>query len=1278
MKYTLQIAFSKPVGDILLRVCEYANKFGTDKANRINPLLFDFSGNIIEITHPQKDCPIEDAAILALEMYMGICLNWRSEWSEQLMDERDVNDFFERMFSEHIIEEDGVDADFHLLFYVPLYEEGVYKHVKYILENLPKGHKFVANIIGITYDVAWACGMLGKKDDREKCSSNMLQNVAKLADLTKLQNGRFSTIMKHVFLFQNYNLNGWSENFTQKKLIDVCANLSLALVEHYDTICRGSWDDYAWSKNEIKQSRPIYAINIQSRVIDTYLAFDRIIRDLFQGVANDNILDKDKVDKEKVKDAYKKILSEEVSLVGNFKKRFSNGLLNQADYETYFDQEVKEKIKSVITSHIESANLNVSEQQYLYSLFNSIDEHTDFESENFDDSIWQLEEMMLEQLDSDSNMLDVFRQLKRCSKDLSNTNDKIEELEGVVADLHQKLIENYPANVELTEDGFRIGNDVFKPYNCQDVPLEEDYEIPVGQVLPPSVDLRKNFSEIRNQGAQGACSAFSSVSVIEYFLSKIYNKQTDLSEAFVYYNARAIRGNAEKDEGATFADVIEAIRDHGVCVEEMCPYNPNVYDHKPTDEAYSDAESRKITEAKNIQLHVDDVKSALAQGYPVIISARAFDTYLLNANGVLNTPTDKELEDTEKNHAMVVCGYIDREGFFIVRNSWGKEFGDKGYCYLPYEYFRTPNTINQAYVVTGLNIAGFKAGDLPTIDTLLEGKDVNAQYSIYQNMILEARHELDANRDHLNDVRQEYLNLFNQIADYSNLELSLEGLKEKSEKERAILEDKLKEIAIAIEEKKQQKKGFFNRFKKSDTSDNFDEEKKQIEKEIDELGHYADNRKRQFRIRLVILNGLKRINLECVEESVRRQELSVYYEQQNKRIDEQNDADAKEYEYLKRLLPVEQIAEQVKTSDLVNLVSNLGCTISRIINGEMGLTESLEHLQQDIVRRICDKLDIRIADHLDDSVYDEFYNKLSHSAVMAQIEGSVPVGYGDETKYFFCNVEALPQRVVKECDGVMLLPIQDKLRMCFLHMEKYDIENFTIFFEEIERVKHLVTGAQTSVKGDQKVATYARFAAHVYGSRPNSILPKGCVVLDSIDDPKSGLKSALYSLGNNEAVCAFAGTRNGKDMFENIKQVVGVSSQYDKALEYAKELQKKYPTLEIVYVGHSQGGGEAAYCALNQGGKAYTFNPAGLSRITTWKGKSQFSRYKDIHAYIFWNDLLNNLQNVTPILQGVTLLPVDLTADGCIHYISDYKPKKESLAYYHGMQGILDYFGVVD
>lgn len=1265
MKYTLQIAFSKPVGNILLRVCEYAKKFGMDKAKHINPLRFDFSGDVIEVTHPEKDCPIEDFAIHAIEIFTGIPLDWRNRWSEKLEDGKDIEEFFERQFSENILEENGVDPELHIVFYVPLFEECIYKHVKYIIDNLPPGHKFIANVIGITYDVAWACDMLDKEADRETCSYNMLQNIIKIAGLTKLQAGKYKTILKHIFLFQNYNLSGWSQKFTDKKLVEVCANLSLAMVEHYDTICRGSWEDYALSEEEIRQSRPIIAINIQSRVIDTYLGIDRIIRELFNGTADDNIVDKEEVDKKKVKDTYKKILTEEVQLTERYKDRFTNGLLNQSDYESLFDEVVAEKFKNIIIANIESANLNVSEQQYLYSLFTSIDEHTDFESDDFNDINWQSEEMMLEQLDENTNLFETFKKLKLCSNDLTETKNKIEELESIVANLQQKLISDYPANGELTKEGIKIGNEVFKPYNRQDVPLDEDYSAPIGQVLPHSVDLRLNFSDIKSQGRQGACSAFCSVSVIEYFLSKIYNKTTDLSEAFVYYNARLVKGETNKDAGASFIDIIQAIKDHGVCLEELCPYNQEVYDEKPSDSAYSEAENRKITEAKNISSSVDDIRSALAQGYPVIISARAFNSYLLNANGVLRTPTEEELKDTENNHAMVICGYIDREGYFIVRNSWGKKFGDNGYCYMPYEYFRTPRAINQAYVVTGLNIKGFKAGHLPTIDTLLDGKDVNAQYSIYQNMILETTHELEANRNHLNDLHQEYLNLFDKIADYSNNESMLDDL---NEQQRIVLEEELKDIVL---KKQQKKKGFINIF-----PDHYDKDNKRIKDELEDLNRNTDNEKRKYRIRLAVLNGLKSINKNCVEESIRRQNLSDYYERQKQLIAVQNDADSKDYEYLRRILPVEQVLEHLKASGLASVVSGLGSSMSRIINGEVGLTDTLGDLQKEIIGRISEKLDIHIADHLNDAVYDEFYKMLCHSTVMAQIEGSVPVGYGDETKYFFCNVEDMPKRIAKECDGVMLLPIKDNLRMSFLHMEKYDIDDLTIFHKVNEKLDSIKAEAKISVKNDLQITNYAKLAAHVYGDRLNSILPIGCTILDTLDDPNTGLKAALYDLGNNEAVCAFAGTRNLTDWVENIKQVFGFSAQYDKALEYAKYLQKKYPVLDISFVGHSQGGGEAAYCAINQGARAFTFNPAGLSQITTWKGKSEFTRYNDINAYIFWNDLLNALQDLTPLVKEWTSLPVNLIADGCIHYINDYEPKEISLAYYHGMQGVLDYFGI--
>ena len=814
----------------------------------------------------------------------------------------------------------------------------------------------------------------------------------------------------------------------------------MALVEHYDTLCRYSWLE-----------RPIYAINVQSRIIDVYLAVNHIFRDLFNEIAGHNVVNADEVDKIKVKEAFTEILKKEVELIGRYKEMFSNGLVCQSEYDDFFNSEVNEKLKEIIQKNIESFQLNVSEQQYLYSLFVNIGENTDFEDEELSDTIWQLEEMMLQQLEGDQNLLEAYDELKKCSKELSRTNLKINELESVVDDLQSKLIEDYPNNVEETAEGYRVGNEVFKPYNLQDQPLDVTYEAPKDQIIPSSVDLRGDFPEIQSQGAQGACTAFSLVSVIEYLLFKTLKKKTNLSEAFAYYNARVLRNETNIDGGATFVDIIQSIRDNGVCLEELCPYNPSVYSERPSDAAYSEAESRKITEAKNVCINVNDVKSALAQGFPVVISARAFDSYLSNRNGVLRIPTDKELEDTQNNHAMVICGYIDKEGFFIVRNSWGKHFGDKGYCYLPYEYFRTPKAINQAYVVTGININGLEAGDLPSIETLLDDKDVNAQHSIYQNMLFEANRELQSKRAYLNKLRQEYLNLFNKIADYSNVELTLKDLVEQNEQERAELEEKLREIAISVEQEKQRKTNLFDWFLRKNPNQKYHDEKKKIEDKLELLDHYGDHEKRKFRVRLAILNGLKTINKECIEESIRRQNLSDYYSRQQLLLDNQNKAEEAEYKKLKQILPIDEIKFRLRKSGLADLMSGLGSTLSRVVNGEIGLSETLYDLQDQVMSKIINEFNVRISDNLENEMYDSFYRQIGGSTVMAQIHGGVPNGYGDETKYFFCNINALPKRLIKEADNLTLIPIKDDLRMCFLHIEKYDVDDFVIFKNTIDK-----------------------------------------------------------------------------------------------------------------------------------------------------------------------------------------------------------------------------------
>lgn len=188
---------------------------------------------------------------------------------------------------------------------------------------------------------------------------------------------------------------------------------------------------------------------------------------------------------------------------------------------------------------------------------------------------------------------------------------------------------------------------------------------------------------------------------------------------------------------------------------------------------------------------------------------------------------------------------------------------------------------------------------------------------------------------------------------------------------------------------------------------------------------------------------------------------------------------------------------------------------------------------------------------------------------------------------------------------------------------------------------------------------YARYAAHTYGSFSNDILPGDSKIIEK-HTTYNGLKATLYE-DSYEIICAFAGSETLKDWENNIKQLYGSSPQYDDALAYGRNLQKRFSNRTIVFVGHSQGGGEAAYCACNLGAKAETFNPAGLSILTLCKGN--YKSNASINAYVFATDILNKLQ-----------WAIGAPADGDVHYISDVNIHEHG---FHGMKGILKYFDVI-
>lgn len=141
---------------------------------------------------------------------------------------------------------------------------------------------------------------------------------------------------------------------------------------------------------------------------------------------------------------------------------------------------------------------------------------------------------------------------------------------------------------------------------------------------------------------------------------------------------------------------------------------------------------------------------------------------------------------------------------------------------------------------------------------------------------------------------------------------------------------------------------------------------------------------------------------------------------------------------------------------------------------------------------------------------------------------------------------------------------------------------------------------------------------------------------------KTGLVSALYERtkanGETEYIYALAGTNplSYQDIKTDILQVVGKKEQYESALRNARIVSDFLINHELTFVGHSLGGGEAAYCANNiPNRKAITFNPAGLKDGV--KGQS------NVCAYILMADPLNLLQDL-----GFGFIP---QADGIKHYV---------------------------
>ena len=216
--------------------------------------------------------------------------------------------------------------------------------------------------------------------------------------------------------------------------------------------------------------------------------------------------------------------------------------------------------------------------------------------------------------------------------------------------------------------------------------------------LPVKVDLRPKMPPVYDQGNLGSCTANALCGAFGYAVPKFMG-----SRLFLYYNERMLEGTVSQDAGAYLSDGIKCLETYGLCPESEWPYNIGRFTVKPSPKCYKDALLERVAKAGNIRNTLADMKHSLSLGLPFVVGFEVYESF--ESDEVAKTgivPMPKPTEQLLGGHAVLVCGYDDGKSMFIVRNSWGTSWGDKGYFYMPYAYLVNSNYTSDLWNITAI------------------------------------------------------------------------------------------------------------------------------------------------------------------------------------------------------------------------------------------------------------------------------------------------------------------------------------------------------------------------------------------------------------------------------------------------------------------------------------------------------------------------------------------------------------------------------------------------
>jgi C1A family cysteine protease len=254
-----------------------------------------------------------------------------------------------------------------------------------------------------------------------------------------------------------------------------------------------------------------------------------------------------------------------------------------------------------------------------------------------------------------------------------------------------------------------VTNSITKGLGWQrDLPDPHDYSIGHDEVReliqdlkglklqPDYVDWREYCMGVDDQSNCNTSAANACVGLLQYYERRASGRIIDPSRMFVYKTARRLL-NCTGDNGANLRATWKAIVRFGVATERIWPFDPQKLDVEPDAFAYSF--DKRFSSIRYVRLdrtgntgddNLRSVKAFLAAGFASVFGFTVHDS--IGQDPDIDFPST--YDTATGGQAVMAVGYDDNhryrssKGALLVKNSWGKDWGEAGYGWLPYDYVR--------------------------------------------------------------------------------------------------------------------------------------------------------------------------------------------------------------------------------------------------------------------------------------------------------------------------------------------------------------------------------------------------------------------------------------------------------------------------------------------------------------------------------------------------------------------------------------------------------------